>query len=1274
MASVLDLVIRARKTGGETVGQVEQSVKRLDDAAAQAARNGLSQLNRSFGTLQVTMGNLLANGIERLTSGLFDWVKGTVWTASWNEEMASQFDVVFGDLAEQTREHLAQMADDMNRSRFDIAEYAAAFQNIFVPMGYTREAARDMSVELAGLTFDLASFNDVAEANVMADLRTTLIGNHEAMQKYGVVLNETVLKEELARMGSEELTGAALEQAKVQARLNIILDRTADAHGDAARTAGSFSNVMRGLQAAILDFRSGIGEALLPALTPFMQAIADFIREVGPKFVEWFSNVVEAVSNWAIDVGLYEKLSTAGSAVTAFGETMQTLLDIFGQAIRDGFVWTDTINQLPESLRGPVTLISDLIIFVRELALQFWDFIEPLRTWITENVQLSDVLIALGIVLGGLIVGPLAGILTAVGKVVLAFGGLTLAVTLVRKAWEEDFLGIRTLITDLVEALSFRFRLMVSAFRDHGEGALREIATFITGGETNFYHLAQLLDKVWYIIRKTVGDIARIVGERLVVVWEQLREWGEDLVGWVSQRFPSWAEAWGRWAAAAWTWLRDTAVPNTTQWLGNLWGAFSGWLGTHLGEWGTKFTEWGAAAWLWLANIAVPQVVQWLSTLWRKFSEWFGLNGPTLRERLGTWASNFWTWLRDTAVPKVVEWLGNAWRAIAGWFGENGPTLVSNLATWAGNFWTWLRDTAVPKIGEWLGNAWRSITGWFTEHGPTLLSQVGKWAEHFWTWLRDTAAPKIGEWLGNLWDGIWRFLTGPNFSNLVVQLGVWGAKVWQWVRDAIPETAKKIEAWWREIKGKLDHYQPILESQMKTWQDLLTDVFGKESEKDLETKSESWFTQFWRIQKEAADSLDIFVINALADLVEGITFGIAESIKAFGKWLSDGIKYGFNIRNNSEADQLLRDANERLLSAMLGFLVEIGKAIGVAAWEVGKAALQGIWNGLTGREDRTRIEREMERVASDTIGAAKDGFDTHSPSRALKMVGMDVLRGLLEGVSDWPLINSILNKVRGIGRDAINAIRTVTGTHSPSTEMIEVAKGWIDGLLYGSRAGENQVYASMSLLGQNIIASLLASTGDLGTLLGDSIHSAIESALGEARDSIDRFASIGQEAAIQLGDKLNSTFVGGVRASEMSASSISSSLLWMVDEVEKKLKPGDWLGQYINQQVREGILAGRVTMKNIGGAGTNALVDLVNRLGRSISSYEKTPESMRSARYGSTEQSLIEEMIRIFRSWREAAISTSSTSSGNHTTINLTGAGQVTADVNRAIQILSQLM
>lgn len=203
-------------------------------------------------------------------------------------EMEGKFNVVFGEGAADARKALEDLGDEVGRSTFELEEMAASVQDTFVPMGFARDEAAKLSLGLTELAVDVGSFNNAQDVDVMRDFQSALVGNHETVRKYGIVITQATLDQELLTMGVEGGIKAATEQEKVQARLNVIYAGTTDAHGDAARTAGSFANQMRGLKATVSEAATALGLELLPYVTPILQMIGQLATTSLPKAIEVF--------------------------------------------------------------------------------------------------------------------------------------------------------------------------------------------------------------------------------------------------------------------------------------------------------------------------------------------------------------------------------------------------------------------------------------------------------------------------------------------------------------------------------------------------------------------------------------------------------------------------------------------------------------------------------------------------------------------------------------------------------------------------------------------------------------------------------------------------------------------------------------------------------------------------------------------------------------------------------------------------------------------------
>jgi len=265
------LEIQIDSSGNVTgLGRIEDA---LDDVSAKA--NQTQQRMVALGRAQ----DKLATGAIA-TGGAMLYLAGQcVSVANDVEEMRGKFDVVFGENGAAAEAWAAKHADAVGRSKYDLMSYMSVLQDTFVPMGVARGDATELAESVTKLAVDLASFNNTAEPDTIRDLQSALVGNHETMRKYGVVITQATLHQELLKQGVEGGTKAASEQEKMMARLALIMAGTSDAQGDAARTSDSMANRMRSAQAAVKDLQVEVGEALVPVLEKIIPQVTEIVEQ-----------------------------------------------------------------------------------------------------------------------------------------------------------------------------------------------------------------------------------------------------------------------------------------------------------------------------------------------------------------------------------------------------------------------------------------------------------------------------------------------------------------------------------------------------------------------------------------------------------------------------------------------------------------------------------------------------------------------------------------------------------------------------------------------------------------------------------------------------------------------------------------------------------------------------------------------------------------------------------------------------------------------------------
>jgi hypothetical protein len=165
---------------------------------------------------------------------------------------------------------------------------------IFTGIGMGAEDASVMSEMMTSLSYDLASFNNLADEDAFNKLRSGLMGETEGLKSMGIVLNDTAIKQSMLQMGITDEFNTLDEATKVQVRWNAILAQTGDAQQDVTRTAGSYTNSVKGVKGIWADFLADAGAKFTPVLTTFFNTIidADGLSQAIPILVQLGSQLL----------------------------------------------------------------------------------------------------------------------------------------------------------------------------------------------------------------------------------------------------------------------------------------------------------------------------------------------------------------------------------------------------------------------------------------------------------------------------------------------------------------------------------------------------------------------------------------------------------------------------------------------------------------------------------------------------------------------------------------------------------------------------------------------------------------------------------------------------------------------------------------------------------------------------------------------------------------------------------------------------------------------
>jgi hypothetical protein len=183
--------------------------------------------------------------------------------ASDFQEATSKVNVVFGKASKTIKNFANNAARDLGQSKQSVLDAAGSFGTFGKSAGLAGDDLATFTTDFVTLSTDLASFNNTSPEEAVLAIGAALRGESEPLRRYGVLLNDAVLRQEAMTLGIYKGKGALTAQQKILAAQSAIYKQTGDAQGDFMRTSDGLANSQRSLKATFDDVQVAIGNAFL---------------------------------------------------------------------------------------------------------------------------------------------------------------------------------------------------------------------------------------------------------------------------------------------------------------------------------------------------------------------------------------------------------------------------------------------------------------------------------------------------------------------------------------------------------------------------------------------------------------------------------------------------------------------------------------------------------------------------------------------------------------------------------------------------------------------------------------------------------------------------------------------------------------------------------------------------------------------------------------------------------------------------------------------------
>lgn len=219
-------------------------------------------------------------------------------------ESEQLFSVSMGNMEASARAWSESLSASLGLNAYDLRKNVGMLNVMFDSMGAGEQEAYDMSTSMVELANDMASFYNLSTTEAFDKLRAGITGETEPLKRLGILVDENTVKQ-FAYKNGIAVTGKELtQQQKLQARYGAIMEQTAKAQGDLARTMDSPTNQLRRLNAEFDMAKIALGQALQPALiavlpvmSSFANGLARMLKGGGVSTGNPFSDVVVSLAS-----------------------------------------------------------------------------------------------------------------------------------------------------------------------------------------------------------------------------------------------------------------------------------------------------------------------------------------------------------------------------------------------------------------------------------------------------------------------------------------------------------------------------------------------------------------------------------------------------------------------------------------------------------------------------------------------------------------------------------------------------------------------------------------------------------------------------------------------------------------------------------------------------------------------------------------------------------------------------------------------------------------
>jgi chromosome segregation ATPase len=255
----------------QAIGKAERELDNLEGGARKTT-TGFGGLKGSV----MGLGAVLGGGFA--VQKAIRFMDSAVTAASDLHESVGAVGVVFGDSADKILRFGETAAETAGLSKREVNEAAKVMGSALQNAGFSAEDAAQKTVDLTQRAADMASLMGGPVSGALDAIQAALRGEIDPIERFGVSMSAATVEAKALELGLADTKREITETDKATARLAIIMDQTAQAEGDFARTGDDLAQQLKKLNAELENQKAALGEDLIGPKLALVKATRDLVQ------------------------------------------------------------------------------------------------------------------------------------------------------------------------------------------------------------------------------------------------------------------------------------------------------------------------------------------------------------------------------------------------------------------------------------------------------------------------------------------------------------------------------------------------------------------------------------------------------------------------------------------------------------------------------------------------------------------------------------------------------------------------------------------------------------------------------------------------------------------------------------------------------------------------------------------------------------------------------------------------------------------------------------